>query len=144
MRILPGRGQTPEQISGILRRKYPDDPERNVSHETIYTAIDAMPRGELCTEIISLLRQSRRILRPRAGDDDRRDQIPDMVSIHVRPREVDERVIPGYWEDDIIKEAGHATAVGTLVERTKQFMVLAKLQDGTANSALEGFTRVLN
>ncbi len=144
MRILLGRGHKPEQTSGILRRMYPDDPERNVSHATIYTDIDAMPRGELRTEIISLLRQSRRIRRPRARGEDRRGQILDIVSIHVRPREVDERVIPGYWEDDIIKKAGNASEVGTLVERTTQFVLLARLQDGTANSALEGFTRVLN
>ena len=144
MRVLLGRGHSPEQISGILRRMYPGDPERNVSHETIYTAIYAMPRGELRTEIVSLLRQSRRVRRPRARGEDRRGQIPDMVSIHVRPPEVDERVIPGHWEGDTIKGAGNASAVGTLVERTTLFVVLAKLQDGTANAALEGFTRVLN
>ncbi len=38
---------SPEQIAGILRRMNPDQPTLQVSHETIYTALYAMPRGEL-------------------------------------------------------------------------------------------------
>src|SRR5208282_4177020 len=66
MRILLGMGHSPEQIAGILRRMHPGDPDRHVSHETIYTAIYAMPRGELRTEVIGLLRQARRARKPRA------------------------------------------------------------------------------
>jgi IS30 family transposase len=110
---------------------HPGESDRYVSHETIYTAIYAMPRGELRTEVIGLLRQARRARKPRARGDDRRGQIPDMVSIHVRPPEIDEWVIPGHWEGDTIKGAGQASAVGTLVERTTLFVTLAKLADGT-------------
>ncbi len=38
---------SPEQIAGILRRMHPDQPTLQVSHETLYTALYAMPRGEL-------------------------------------------------------------------------------------------------
>lgn len=138
------RGHSPEQISGILRRMYPGEPDRSVSHETIYTAIYAMPRGELRSEVIGLLRQARRARRPRARGEDRRGQIPDMISIRDRPPEVEERLIPGHWEGDTIKGAGNASAVGTLVERTTLFVTLAKLKDGTAKSAVEGFSHVLN
>lgn len=141
---LLAKGHSPEQIGGILRRMYPGDPDRHASHETIYTAIYAMPRGELRSEVIGLLRQARRARRPRARGEDRRGQIPDMVSIHLRPPEVDDRVVPGHWEGDTIKGAGNASAVGTLVERTTLFVTLAKLADGTAKSAVQGFSRVLN
>ena len=144
MVLLLREGHSPEQISGILRRMYPDSPDHNVSHETIYTAIYAMPRGELRTEIVDLLRQARRSRRPRARGDDRRGQIPDMVSIHVRPPEIDDRVVPGHWEGDTLKGAGNASAVGTLVERTTLFVTLAKLKDGSADAAVKGFSRVLN
>ena len=144
MRILLGKGHSPEQIAGILRRMHPGEPDRYVSHETIYTAIYAMPRGELRTEVIGLLRQARRARKPRARGEDRRGQIPDMVSIHVRPPEIDERVIPGHWEGDTIRGTGHTSTVGTLVERTTLFVTLAKLADGTAKSAVTGFSRVLN
>ena len=144
MRILLRTGHSPEQIAGILRRMHPGEPDRYVSHETIYTAIYAMPRGELRTEVIGLLRQARRARKPRARGKDRRGKIPDMVSIQVRPPEIDERVIPGHWEGDTIKGSGQRSAVGTLVERTTLFVTLAKLADGTANSAVAGFSRVLN
>ena len=38
---------------------------------------------------------------------DRRGQIPEMLSIHVRPPEVDDRVMPGHREGDFIKGAGN-------------------------------------
>ena len=141
---LLAKGHAPEQIAGILRRMYPGDPDRHASHETIYTAIYAMPRGELSSEVVGLLRQARRARRPRARGEDRRGQIPDMVSIHLRPPEVDDRVVPGHWEGDTIKGAGNASAVGTLVERTTLFVTLAKLADGTARSAVQGLSRVIN
>ena len=109
---------SPEQIAGILPRMFPDDPLMRVSHETIYTALYAMPRGELRTELLAPLRQARKVRRPRARGEDRRGEIPNMVSIHQRPPEVDDRVIPGHWEGDLIKGTGNASAVGTLVERT--------------------------
>jgi IS30 family transposase len=75
---------------------------------------------------------------------DRRGQIPDMVSIHVRPPEVDDRVMPGHWEGDFIKGAGNQSSVGVLVERTSRLVLLAKMEDATAASALAGFTAKLN
>jgi transposase, IS30 family len=39
MTTLLGKGHSPEQIAGILRRMHPGEPDRYVSHETIYTAI---------------------------------------------------------------------------------------------------------
>ena len=86
-----------EQIAGTLRNRYPDEPEKRVSHETIYNALYVMPKGELRTELLGCLRQARRIRRPRATGEDRRGQIQDMVSLHVRPPAVEDRVIPGHW-----------------------------------------------
>jgi len=135
---------SPEQIAGILKRMYPNDSSLQVSHETIYTTIYAMPRGELRKELVSCLRQSRKSRRPRARGEDRRGKIPNMVSIHERPPEIDERLVPGHWEGDLIKGARNASAVGTLVERTSLFVTLAKMDNASAEAAEKGFALVLN
>lgn len=135
---------SPEQIAGTLATVHPDNPSFQVSHETIYTAIYAMPRGELRTEVIGWLRFGHAKRRPRTRGEDRRGRIPDMVSIHDRPPEIEERLIPGHWEGDLIKGAYNRSSVGTLVERTTLFTVLAKMEDASAESAVRGFGQVLN
>ena len=135
---------SPQQIAATLKRVFPDEPKRHVSHETIYTAIYAQPRGELRKQLVACLRHGRSTRLPRTRGDDRRGQIPDMVSIHVRPPEVDDRVMPGHWEGDFIKGAGNKSSVGVLVERTSRLVLLAKMEDATAASALAGFSAKLN
>ena len=137
-------GNSPEQVSATLKRMHPEEPQFRVSHETIYTAIYAMPRGELRKEVIALLRQSRKKRRPRSRGEDRRGSIPNMVSIHERPPEVEERLVPGHWEGDLIKGARNASAVGTLVERSCLFVTLAKVDNASAKAAEKGFSFVLN
>nr|pir probable transposase - Alcaligenes eutrophus [Cupriavidus necator]CAA41347.1 ORF 1 [Cupriavidus metallidurans CH34] len=131
---------SPQEISGTLKRAFPDQPDLNVSHETIYNAIYAYPRGELRRQLIACLRQARTKRLPRSRGTDRRGQIPDMVSIHVRPPEVNDRLMPGHWEGDLIKGAGNQSAVGVLVERMSRAVLLVKMPDATAASALAGFT----
>jgi len=137
-------GWSPEQIAGTLRNQYPDELPRRVSHETIYNALYVLPKGELRTELLGCLRQSRRVRRPRARGEDRRGQIQDMISLHVRPPEIEDRLIPGHWEGDLIKGAFNRSAVGTLVERSSRLVMLARMENASAAAALEGFSRVLN
>ena len=135
---------SPQQIAATLRRMHPDDSAWHVSHETIYNAIYAYPRGELKKQLIALLRQGKSSRRPRSAGQDRRGQIPEMVSIHVRPPEVNDRVMPGHWEGDLIKGAGNKSAVGVLVERSTRLVLLCKMPDASAESALAAFTAKLN
>jgi IS30 family transposase len=134
---------SPQQIAATLKRVFPNEPERHVSHETIYTAIYAQPRGELRRQLVACLRQGRSTRLPRTRGTDRRGQIPDMVSIHLRPPEVEDRVMPGHWEGDFIKGAGNQSSVGVLVEREPP-VLLARMADATAESALAGFTAKLS
>jgi len=135
---------SPQQISGTLKLMFPDHPEYQVSHETVYKTIYATPHGELRKEIITCLRQGHTKRRPRTGGADRRQQIPDLVSIHLRPPEVDERILPGHWEGDLIKGAFNRSAVGTLVERVSGLVFLAKMDGSTATAAVHGFSAALN
>jgi IS30 family transposase len=67
-----------------------------------------------------------------------------MVSIHVRPPEVDDRVMPGHGEGDFIKGANNASSVGVLVERTSRLVLLGRMDDAAAASTLAGFSAKLN
>lgn len=134
---------SPEQIALALARQHPKGHELRVSHETIYNCIYAQPVGELRKELIACLRQARNKRMPRSKGQDRRGQIPDMLSIHVRPPEIADRQFPGHWEGDLIKGEGNASAVGTLVERTSRLLMLVKLphpKPASAANVLQAFT----
>jgi transposase, IS30 family len=131
---------SPEQIAGDLKDRNPDDPCQRVCHETIYTAIYVMARGDLKTELIAALPRRNGKRRPRSRGKDR-GRIADMTSIHVRPPDVEGRAVPGHWEGDLIKGARNASAIGTLVERTSRLVKLVRVPSFTAAGALEAFTR---
>ncbi len=134
---------SPEQIALTLARLYPLGHEYRVSHESIYNCIYAMPVGELRRELIATLRHAHNKRLPRSKGKDRRGQIPDMLSIHVRPPEIEDRQFPGHWEGDLIKGEGNASAVGTLVERTSRLVMLVKLpqfKPASAANVLQAFT----
>lgn len=134
------KGLSPEQVAGTLIRM--NGIER-LCHESIYQAIYAMPKGELRTETIALLRFGHNKRRPRARGADRRGQIPDMTSIDLRPQDIAERLVPGHWEGDHIKGAGNRSQVGTLVERKSRYVALVKLDNGTAQATAECFGAIL-
>ena len=50
---------SPEQIARWLRRHFPDDPELQVSHETIYVTLFVQARGALRRELTTHLRSKR-------------------------------------------------------------------------------------
>lgn len=68
-------GYSPEQVAGTLVSVHSDTPSLQVSHGTLYTAIYAMPRGALRTEVIGGLRFGHAKRRPRARGEDRRGKI---------------------------------------------------------------------
>ena len=134
---------SPEQIATTLERMNPHDSAARVSHETIYDTLYAYPRGELRRELLACLRWQRSKRKPRSAGVER-SRLANALSIHVRPPEVQDRLLPGHWEGDFIKGAGNRSAVGVLVERTSRLVMLVKMPDCTAASALEGFTAKLN
>jgi IS30 family transposase len=101
---------SPEQIALTLARIYPKGHKSRVSHETIYNCIYAQPVGELRRELVACLRQAHNKRTPRSKGQDRPGQIPDMLSIHVRPPEIEDRQFPGHWEGDLIKGEANASA----------------------------------
>ena len=72
------------------------------------------------------LRQGKSTRRPRAGGVDRRSQIPEMASIHLRPPEVEDRSMPGHCEGAPIEGKANASAVDTLNERSGAYRMLMR------------------
>jgi transposase, IS30 family len=138
---------SPQQIAAHLAKLHPDQAALRASHETIYNVIYAQPRGELKRELIACLRMARAKRWPRSRGQDRRGQMADLLSIHVRPPQAADRQFPGHWEGDLIKGKNNGSAVGTLVERTTRLLILVKLphpQPATAAHVLQAFSDKLN
>ena len=88
---------SPEQISAWLASEYPDSPEMQVSHETIYQSLFVQSRGALRRERHSCLRTGRAMRRPKTyvkGNRIGAGKIKNMVMISERPAEVKDRTGP--------------------------------------------------
>jgi transposase, IS30 family len=126
---------SPEQISVMLKRQFPGEPEMRVSHETIYQSIYVQGRGALRRELAACLRTGRALRRPHRRGDERRGRIPGMVMISERPAEAADRAVPGHWEGDLII-GSRSSAIGTLVERSTRFVMLLHLPAGHGSAAV--------
>lgn len=134
-------GWSPEQIANRLKMEYPNESSMQISHEAIYTYLYVLPKGELRKKLLSYLRQERAVRRKRGNTHSKRGQIPNMISIEERPKEVADRSIPGHWEGDLIVGKGRKSALGTLVERTTRTTILVPLKEKDAPAVRKAFAR---
>jgi IS30 family transposase len=133
---------SPEQISGWLKRRYPNNESMRVSHETIYRSLFIQARGVLKKELMQHLRSRRQIRRSvhakAAGQS--RGQIVDAISISERPAEIEDRAIPGHWEGDLLSGSGNSH-IATLVERHSRFTILVKVPSKDTATVVDALTR---
>lgn len=136
---------SPQQIAERLKIAYPERMDMRVSHEAIYTYIFCLARGSLKKELKAALRQHKykRGRRPPAGERQQHNRIPDLVSIEERPKEVEDRIIPGHWEGDLVMGKGNHSAIGTLVERTTRTVILVPVESKQAEHVAERFAEEL-
>lgn len=133
---------SPEQIAAYLKQTYEDDCML-VSPETIYSYIYVLPRGELRKELTDCLRRQHK-KRKVKGKSARgqSSNLEDMLSIEERPKEVEDRSVPGHWEGDLIIGGGvEQTALGTLVERTTRLVILVPLKSKKAIDVRKAFAK---
>lgn len=133
---------SPEQIAQFLKTEY-EDKCMHVSKETIYTYIYVLPRGELRAELTRCLRHEHKKRRAQGRSAKGQTSVlKDMISIEERPKEVENRSIPGHWEGDlIIGGQKEQTALGTLVERTTRTVILVKLKSKKAEDVRKAFAK---
>mgnify|MGYP001818728684 FL=1 len=128
-RLVAGRLKlqwSPEEIAGWLRREYPHDENRQVSHETIYKTLFIQARGALKKELLAHLRQNRVMRHPR-GYTQKSQHIKEAVSIRERPAEVEDRAVPRHWEGDLLLGTKDSQ-IATLVERQTRYCMLVRVK----------------
>jgi IS30 family transposase len=124
------RRWSPQQIAGWLKATYPDVPELQVSHESIYRTLYVQSRGALRKELTRYLRTGRVIRRPQGVRlPDGRGGRPGTLNISQRPAEANDRAVPGHWEGDLVFGKG-MSPIATLVERSTRFVMLVSLPRG--------------
>ncbi len=136
---------SPEQISGWLKHEFPDQPDMQISHETIYRSLFIQARGVLKKELVAHLRSRRMMRRSKLSTTKGRPrgQIIDAISIRERPAEVADRAVPGHWEGDLLT-GSHNSHIATLVERHSRFTILVQVAGKDTNSVITALTREVN
>lgn len=132
-KLLVTEDWSPRQISGWLERK-----GVHISHERIYEMIRGDESGELrshCRHKMKYRHHKRRLRHTKATN------IADRISIHERPAEADGRRF-GDWEMDLILEKGQKSAILTLCERSRNYLIMERLPkgknpDGVAEKVIE-------
>ena len=134
-KLLVTEDWSPKQISGWLKRR-----GIQVSHERIYEMIRDDDSGELrlhCRHRMKY-RHHKKHKRPTKATN-----IPDRVSIHERPVEADGSRF-GDWEMDLILGKGQKSAILTLCERSRNYLIMERLPLGRKPDAVaETVTRLL-
>lgn len=131
---------TPEQVAKRLKILYPKDMNMRISHETIYRYVYVKAKSTLKKELVGSLRRKHKNRKSRKTRH-KSCPIQDYVSIEQRPQEVQDRLIPGHWEGDLIMGKDNKSAIGTLVERTARLTIISKLKEKNAEAVRKAFAK---
>jgi IS30 family transposase len=136
-------GDSPELISGRLKLEHPKDQSIQVSHETIYKHIYTHPQGKTNMKLIALLvrHKARRIRKIKRQDN---VCIKDRTSIDNRPEYINQRLVAGHWEGDLMIGPRQGSCIGTIVERKTRYAILVKLPNKKSETVTNAFARKLN
>ena len=133
---------SPHQVAGWLKRTYPQDETRQVSHETIYRTLFIQARGALKKELLQHLRRTRAMRRSRHHTQKTPDhgRITETVSIRERPAEAEDRAVPGHWEGDLLF-GRHNSQIATLVERQTRYVMLVKVPSKDSETVINALIK---
>jgi len=127
---------SPQQIAGRLRRDFPGQPRRHVSHQTIYAWIAAHPYRDHWQQFL------RHAGRKHSGPE-KRGKIVAPVRVADRPAAANERLRFGDWEGDTVVSRGRKGGVVTVVERRSRYTVIEKVRDLKADTVGAALRRSL-
>lgn len=124
---------SPEQIAGVVKYRPPVElVGENICLETIYQFIY---EGEGRWQgLYQHLRRGRRKRQRRWARKPQKVLIPERISIHLRPKEIDQKAVAGHWESDTV-EGKRATKGNLSVQYERKIMLarIHKVNDKTAD-----------
>lgn len=129
------RGWSPEVIAGRMRKEYHEDPSWRIHHESIYQYIyhpDNKKWG-----LREYLRRGHKRRRKKKGRKVHRSRIPERVSIHNRPKEVETREVFGHWEGDSIVGHGRDHGLHTSYERKSSLIRMYPMESIDSESSFK-------
>lgn len=168
------QGWSPEQIAGRLRLvDHPGDYSWSICHETIYAFIykektdltkqglktQAILNQRLLTKakagrfvtvtdhekpLFEYLRRKQTRRRKGGGRKAHRVHIPDRISIHLRPKVVEDRTQPGHWEGDSIVGVGHRSGLHTEYERVSSLTRFERMKRLTTEQGINAARKIFN
>lgn len=125
------QGWSPEQIAGRLEF---DWGRKIICHETIYQFIYKKALKE--DRLWEYLPRKQKRRRKKYGRKSQRVRIPDRVSIHERPEEINNRTEIGHWEGDTVEGKGHVDGIHTEVERVSRYFMAKKVLNITGEETI--------
>tara|TARA_B100000929_G_scaffold287524_1_gene274368 strand:- start:233 stop:1228 length:996 start_codon:yes stop_codon:yes gene_type:complete len=137
------KGWSPDQISGRLKDKYPNDPVMSISYEAIYMHIYRHRQTSLNKKLIKLLPYQKSQRRRANAKTKRGSKIKDIINIKERPKHIENRQEIGHWEGDLVIGKGQKSAIGTIVERKSRYLCIIKLKDRKSATVTKQFAKIL-
>ena len=116
---------SPEQISGRLDLKHPDDPDRHVSAQTIYTWIEQEEDPEHWRSF--LRRRGKRPYRRKPAE------TSEGARIAQRPEVIEQRLRLGDFEGDTVLGPPGSGGLATLVDRKSRYTIVVKIRSKEAD-----------
>lgn len=125
---------SPDQIAGKLKRDHPNNPHFRITAETIYRWIYQPEQVKRDDPWYEYLRRKQKKRKKYKGRKVHRGHIPDRISIHERPEEINIRALFAHWEGDTVEGKGHRDGLHTEVERMSR-LIMAKKVDAITSEA---------
>ncbi|WP_425614411.1 IS30 family transposase [Anatilimnocola sp. NA78] len=119
-------GWSPEQIAGVSKRQFPEDPRRWISRQTIYNSLRRDDHGRPLQKCLRRYHLHKRRCRAR------KERI--CPQLEQRPAIINERGRCGDWEGDLICSGGHDQfSLVSLVERQTGYVELILVPNKTSD-----------
>ena len=133
---------SPEQIAGRLKKDHPQDKSWHICHETIYQYIYSKNNKQ--KKLWEYLRRGQKKRKKKQGRKVQRSRIPDRISIHLRPKVIDQRKQIGHWEGDSIVGKRRTNGLHTEYERVSSLTRFERLKRISADETKEAMDKIFD